>query len=408
MQGRARVVVISALLVVVGLIASVHQADAQTVQNPQTVEFDPSPDHNSVIEGTPLVDRYEMDFFVAGNAQPVRALSLGKPAPAGDGRIRVNFAALLTTPLTPGTVYTALVAAVGPGGRASSALAPDTFVFAVPCSFTVSPTTPASLAAAGGGASVTVSAPAGCAWTASESATWLTISSGSSGSGNGTVSYTASANTTTSARSATLTVAGQAVTITQDPAPCSFSVSPTHPASLAAAGGGASLTVTTPAGCAWTASGSATWLSITSGASGTGNGTMSYTATTNTTTSTRSATLTVAGQAVTITQDGSPCSFAVAPGNLSIAATGGSATIAITTAGGCAWTSSEASSWLSITSGTKGSGSGFVTIAVTGNTTTSSRTTTLTVAGQNVVVTQPAGVPAAPTNVRIVGSGGED
>jgi hypothetical protein len=403
-QRGAGVLAVSGLLLI-GLVASETPLGAQTIQNPTTVEFDPSPDHGETVEGTPLVDRYEMDFFVGGNDQPVLTLNLGKPAPA-DGRIRVNFAALLAQPLTPGTIYTALVAAVGPGGRAASDVAPDTFSFTVPCNFSVSPTNPTSLAAGGGSASVTVTTSAGCVWASSESASWLTITSGSNGNGTGTVSYTATANTTTSSRSATMTVAGQSVTVTQDAAPCTFAVSPMSPPSLGAGGGSASVSVTTMAGCAWTATEAVSWLTITGGASGTGNGTVNYSATANTTTSSRSATLTVAGRSVTVTQDAAPCTFTVSPAKLSVAAGGGIATISVTTAGGCAWTASESASWLSITSGSNGSGSGSVTIAVTGNTTAAPRTTTVTVAGQSVVVTQPAAIPGAPTNVRIVGSGG--
>jgi hypothetical protein len=60
---------------------------------------------------------------------------------------------------------------------------------------------------------------------------------------------------------------------------------------------------------------------------------------------------------------------------------------------------------LSITSGATGNGNGTVAITFTGNTTASERTTTMVVAGHNVVVTQPNAIPAAPKNVRIVGSG---
>ena len=311
MKGRPGVVAVAGLLVVIGFVASARPLGAQTIQNPSTVEFDPSPDHNVTTNGTPLVDRYEMDIFVSGTSQSVRTLSMGKPAPAGDGRIRINFAALLTQPLPPGTIYTASVSAVGPGGRTSSTVAPDTFIFTAPCSFTVSPANPPSLAASGASASVTVTTTSGCAWTASEAASWLTITSGGSGTTTGTVSYTATANTTTSPRSATLTVAGQSVTVAQNAAACSFAVSPANPPSLAASGASASVTVTTTSGCAWTASESASWLTITSGGSGTTTGTVSYAATANTTTSPRSATLTVAGQSVTVAQDAAACSFTV-------------------------------------------------------------------------------------------------
>ena len=244
---------------------------------------------------------------------------MGKPAPAGDGRIRINFAALLTQPLPPGTIYTASVSAVGPGGRTSSTVAPDTFIFTAPLQlhglaresalargqwgqcerhgdddqrlrvdgvrssvlahdhqrrqrhhhrngelyrhgeYDDEPAKrnadgrwavrhghagrsavqlrglareSAPLAASGASASVTVTTTSGCAWTASEAASWLTITSGGSGTTTGTVSYTATANTTTSPRSATLTVAGQSVTVAQDAAACSFTVSAANPPSL--------------------------------------------------------------------------------------------------------------------------------------------------------------------------------
>ncbi len=51
-----------------------------------------------------------------------------------------------------------------------------------------------SFAAAGDVGSFTVTAPAGCNWTASSTATFLTITSGASGNGNGTVNFSVAAN----------------------------------------------------------------------------------------------------------------------------------------------------------------------------------------------------------------------
>ena len=62
-------------------------------------------------------------------------------------------------------------------------------------------------AAAGGAATVTVTAPGGCAWTASASAGWINLTSPVSGSGDGTVSVAISLNTGV-ARSGTITVGG--------------------------------------------------------------------------------------------------------------------------------------------------------------------------------------------------------
>jgi hypothetical protein len=287
---------------------------AQTVVNPTTAQFDPSADHSTTLaDGTPVLDHYELEFYLVGAAQPFQTLVLGKPAPDPDGKIRVNFAALLPSPLAPGVVYKADVAAVGPGGRIGSVLSVDTFSFTAPCSFTASPASQ-TIVAAGGAASATVTAGGGCGWTATSNATWLTITAGSSGTGNGTVSYTATANASSISRSGTLTVAGQTVTVTQTGVTCSFTASPASQ-TIVAAGGAASATVTAAAGCGWTATTNATWLTVTAGSSGTGNGTVSYTAAANASTSSRSATLTAGGQIVTITQ---PTLAPAAPANLRI------------------------------------------------------------------------------------------
>jgi len=63
--------------------------------------------------------------------------------------------------------------------------------------------------------SLSVTAPAGCTWTAKSNVTWMTITSGASGSGNGTVTYAVARNNTGASRTGTLTVAGYTVTITE-------------------------------------------------------------------------------------------------------------------------------------------------------------------------------------------------
>jgi Zn-dependent metalloprotease len=82
------------------------------------------------------------------------------------------------------------------------------------CTFSINPTS-ASYAAAGGTGSVSVTATAGCSWTAVSNATFITITAGSSGTGNGTVSYSVASNTATTSRTGALTIAGQTFTVTQ-------------------------------------------------------------------------------------------------------------------------------------------------------------------------------------------------
>lgn len=266
---------------------------------------------------------------------------------------------------------------------------------AAACSYTISQTSQ-SIAAGGGTGSATVTALAGCAWTAASNDIWVTVTSGASGTGSGTVGFSASSNPTSSARSGTLTIAGVTFTV-NEAAGCSYAITPTSQA-LAAGGGSGSVTVTAGAGCPWTATSNDTWITVTSGASGTGNGTVGFAANANTNTD-RSATLTVGGQTLTVTQ--SACSYVVSPATVTgpfVATTG---TITVTTTAGCGWTSSGSAPWLTLTGA--GSGSGTATYALSVNQQTASRTATVTVAGQQITVTQTAAVPPiAPLNLRII------
>jgi peptidyl-Asp metalloendopeptidase len=72
----------------------------------------------------------------------------------------------------------------------------------------------ASATASGGAGSITVTALAGCTWSAGSGATWITVTSGAAGSGAGTVNYTVAANAGV-ARTGTLTVAGRIFTVSQ-------------------------------------------------------------------------------------------------------------------------------------------------------------------------------------------------
>ncbi|MDQ1592640.1 MAG: hypothetical protein QOG71_3267 [Pyrinomonadaceae bacterium] len=82
------------------------------------------------------------------------------------------------------------------------------------CTFSINPTS-ASYAAAGGTGSVSVTAGAGCAWSAVSNSTFITITSGTSGTGSGTLNYSVSNNASTASRTGTLTIAGQTFTVTQ-------------------------------------------------------------------------------------------------------------------------------------------------------------------------------------------------
>ena len=291
----------------------------QSVVNPRQVEFSPSADHTVVhTDGSPLVESYQLEFYLEDAPAPFSTAAIGKPVADPDGLIRVDLESSILGWPVAGTIYVADVAAVGPGGIGRSTLS-NTFSFASGCNFSASPTSMTAVAA-GATKSVDVTTATGCSWTAESHDTWVTITTGESGSGNGAVTYSVAANPSTSARTGTLTVAGQTVTVTQNGA-CSFSVTPTS-VTAAAGVGTKSAGVTTAGGCAWTAASNALWLTITSGGSGSGNGTVTYSVAANPSTSARTGTLTVAGKTVTVTQSGA-CSFSVAPTSVTAAAGSG-------------------------------------------------------------------------------------
>ena len=83
------------------------------------------------------------------------------------------------------------------------------------CTYAINPTQ-RSFNDPGGSATITVTAGAGCAWTAVSQQGWVTVTAGASGTGNGTVSYTVARNTSSNPRTTTILIADKTFTITQD------------------------------------------------------------------------------------------------------------------------------------------------------------------------------------------------
>jgi subtilisin family serine protease len=165
------------------------------------------------------------------------------------------------------------------------------------CTYGLSPSS-RNHTASSGSATVSVSAAAGCPWTAASNDGWLTITAGANGTGNGVVSYAFSANTGP-ARTGTLTLAEQTFTVTQASG-CTYTISPTS-RSVNKNGGAGTVNVSTAAGCPWTATSNVAWITITANASGAGNGAVGYSVARNTGAK-RTGTLTIAGKTFTINQ----------------------------------------------------------------------------------------------------------
>ena len=269
----------------------------------------------------------------------------------------------------------------------------------------MSPTSLSFTAQQGGGnpapQTLTISNTGGgtLSWSASNSATWLSLSP-ASGTGNGAVTASVatgpmtagsySGTVTLTATGATPVTVPVSLTVTAAPVPPAIGASPASLSFTAQAGANPApqtLTVSNTGGgtLSWSASDSATWLSL-SPASGTGNGAVTATVATGTmtagiysgtitlsTTGTASVTIPVT---LTLTAAPVPPAIGLSPTSLSFTAQQGGSnpapqTLNISNTGGgtLSWSASHDATWLGHTPNT-GTGTGTVTISVTTGTLT--------------------------------------
>jgi len=168
---------------------------------------------------------------------------------------------------------------------------------------------------------------------------------------------------------------------------CSFSLSGTSKSFPSSGGFGAVGVSASGASCAWSAISNENWITITSGASGSGSGQVSFSVAPNPGAD-RSGTMTVADQIYTVNQDALSCSFTVSPMTQSFLSAGGYGEVEVTASvPTCTWGAVSNASWITITSGASGSGSGQVGFNV-GSNPGPPRTGTMTIAGQTLTVNQ--------------------
>ncbi len=332
---------------------------------------------------------------------------------AGSSGNNIGLAATIQDIITlnvTSTIYVPSISGISPGPIASTPLtAADTLtvsngssetvygfstgtISSVPvasdCTFTV---TPPSLTypVAGGSSTLTVTAgpdnPGSCnTWTAVANQPWIELSP-TSGTGSGTVLVTVPANNTGGTLSGVITIAGQTVTVSQASlVQCSFILSPTT-LSYPEIGGSTPVTITaSSASCAWTATSGDPWLSVNT-SSGTGNGTVLVTALANNTGGPLSGSVTIAGQAIPVSEAGVLlCTYSVTPPSGSFSPAGGTITLGVTASNpSCAWTATSSQTWATLSSAA-GTGNGSVVVTTAPNTGTQPEAVLIAIAGQSV------------------------
>ena len=256
---------------------------------------------------------------------------------------------------------------------------------AVICSYALTPVgrSHTSVSATG---TIAVSASAPCPWAVGNTNSWITIQSGSNGLGNGTVTYVLEANPISLDRIGTLLIGGQSFVITQQAISCTFAISPTK-RSHGFGFNSNFFTINAGGGCLWTVVNTNHWISLVGNSNGNGTNNVGYTVDNNFGAQ-RIAFITAQGATIIITQAATTCTYVIAPTSLTRTAAGGTGVVSVTTGASCLWTVATTNSWITITSGTNGTGNGSFGYSIPANWLATARTGSITVASQTLPVTQ--------------------
>ncbi|MGD0771871.1 MAG: BACON domain-containing carbohydrate-binding protein [Candidatus Solibacter sp.] len=258
---------------------------------------------------------------------------------------------------------------------------------ATPSSFSISAaTTPAAF-------TVTQTQGSVCGpYIATTQTVWLHINDPSGGVPGTSVTFTADANPGATQRIGLIVISGQLnVYVTQAGATCNFGMTPTSQNFPVGGGNGVA---NIQAGCSWQASTSVTWIAFNGVAIGTQNGTVNYSVAANTCVAGRSGTITLqtglaSPPALAVTQDGAPGNLTLSPASITAAAAASDGRITVSTGDGCNWSATADVSWIQITYGSPGTGSGGISYHLLANT-SAQRTGNIHVGTLTCIITQQA------------------
>src|SRR5262245_39616656 len=263
--------------------------------------------------------------------------------------------------------------------------------------------TPPMMDAVGGTGSLSVTTQRECAWDASSNVGWITALSPARGQGPAEVSFNVLANDGFTARDGMIEVNGTEARVSQR-AVCRYEVSPLTQ-NVGATGAVGRITVTTAGECAWRAASESEWIELTSSAAGAGSGTVTFAVRLNDGAQ-RTGAISIAGQRLLITQASSPapappapgppsptppappaCTYSISPESDFVGPNDGAGSVSVSTTSACRWTAASNVPWMTIASGSSGTGNGTVVYRFIINS-GPRRTGTLTIGGRTFTVVQ--------------------
>ena len=227
---------------------------------------------------------------------------------------------------------------------------------------------------------------------------WLHIQLGkvSGTPGDEGVAFTVEQNPNATARSGFMTIALTNVTVVQAGANCTFSMTPASQ-NFPVAGGSNTFMVQTV--CGWQATSNVGWITLNNANNGISGLPVSYSVAANTCVAARSGAITLQQTnlpkppQLAVTQDGSPNNISLSAYSATVASAASDGRITVTTGDVCSWSATTDVSWIQITFGASGTGSGGISYHLLANT-VAQRTGSIHVGALTYTITQQA--PVAP------------
>jgi hypothetical protein len=232
----------------------------------------------------------------------------------------------------------------------------------------------------GGGGSILTSGTG--TWTATTTASWLTITPRTTASAGTSCIYVVNSNLSADARQGVINIAGTTHTVTQ--LGYTATLSPTS-ATVNLAGGAKTVSITTSAGVSWTATTSTPWITVNS-PSGIGSGTVTYTVANYSGVVTRTGSILIGGQAFSVSQTGTDVN--IAPYSSDKAYSSDIVTVEVAALSATNWNVTSNASWISVVDPGAKKGNSTVFLAISTNPSFLERTGTVTIGSATFTIRQ--------------------
>jgi hypothetical protein len=229
-----------------------------------------------------------------------------------------------------------------------------------------------------------------CVWLARSNVSWL-LTNEDEGVGDGSIEVIVEPNGQPEARSGVLAIGGVSFEVRQPGQPCLVVLEPSAFNLAPGRGGEQEISMDVVSSCDWSVDpGSVpSWISILGAADAYGDGMVTLSVMPNTG-GDRTAAVRIGSSSLAVSQRACEGSLSISPAALLGVGSNGTPGRRVSVSASCDWAADSTVWWLKITSGLTGTGDGTVTFDVLPNTAPTTRSGTLTVAGQAFTVSQNA------------------